>query len=61
MITKTKDEFYKEHSSIFFMFDLFPEKRDDYNIPDSLNEFMIQKIVPLKECLYLIGIQALLL
>lgn len=46
MITKTKDEFYKEHSSIFFMFDLFPEKRDDYNIPDSLNEFMRQKIVP---------------
>lgn len=42
-LVDTKDKYYKEHSSVFFMIDKFPENRARFNIPNTLNEFVNQK------------------
>lgn len=36
---RTKDKYYREHCSIFFMFDIHPENEERFSIPLSLDEF----------------------
>lgn len=45
-IHKTKNQYYMEHSTKFLMMDLFPEKKNDYNIPADLDTFMTMNIIP---------------
>lgn len=43
---QTKEKFYVEHSTKFLMIDLFPEKKEDFNLPATLEEFMNSKAIP---------------
>ena len=43
---QTKEKYYVEHSTNFLMTDLFPEKKEDFNIPATLEEFMNSKVIP---------------
>lgn len=36
---------YQKHMSNFFMLDLYPENKDKFNLPESLEEFMKQKVI----------------
>lgn len=36
----TKNKFYREHCQTFFMLDKYPENRERFNIPDTLQEFL---------------------
>lgn len=44
-IHKTKNQYYVEHSTTFLMLDLFPEKKQDFNIPADLDSFMKMNVV----------------
>jgi hypothetical protein len=38
-IEVTKEQYYKEHSNIFFMFEEYPENAKRFNVPNSFKEF----------------------
>ena len=43
---KTKEQYYQEHSTMFMLLDLFPERRNEFHIPKTLKEFMELKVIP---------------
>ena len=46
VLHQKKNEYYVEHSTKFLMTDLFPEKKEDFHLPDTLDKFMEMKIIP---------------
>lgn len=46
LLHQKKNEYYVVHSTKFLMTDLFPEKKEDLNLPATLEEFMDSKVIP---------------
>ena len=46
LLHQKKNEYYVVHSTKFLMIDLFPEKKEDLNLPATLEEFMDSKVIP---------------